>query len=66
MESRKSIEAIGKTLLDSVPQTDGSKRFKVESNIFINVEPQPPDEECSNGLKEDVTLEFLYSNDNIT
>lgn len=60
-----SITVSRKTLSDFVRDTDGRRDFKVASNLFTTAERQPTDEECINGFKEDLTVEMMYSNDNI-
>lgn len=56
MDSTVSIMEIRKTISELVPHTDGSRGLKVALHIFINDEPEPPNEEYINGLKEDLTV----------
>lgn len=44
---------------------DGSRGFKAGSDIFINAEPQISNDETIQGLREDIFVELLRSNNNI-
>lgn len=54
------MQAIRKSLAEFVPAGVASNNFKAVLQLFVNMEPQLPNEDCINGLQEDLTVEMLY------
>ena len=58
-----TLAYIRETLSKYNPRSEIQGDIKAALTLFIESEPQPPKEDCINGLREDLRVEVLYSID---
>lgn len=66
MSSVPSLSAGGKTLNDLIPPNEANAGFKAALEFIIHEEPQRSDENCIERLQEDLNVNLLYFDRNIS